>query len=249
VPAGGQVWIPLPAGVFTYNGTDNLVMQIEVTDNSAATGTVPWRINTGFPRNVKLGGDLGAATGTVIDYYHYATFRFNGGTMNVIEPNVTGYDVPFSTNVILTFMQALYGGHALGTGGPVNKVSLRLSADNAADVTFTGAVITLGHTTLTNLTTTPASNIDNPTQVFSGNITIPGGLKAGDWVDIPVSGFTYDPRNNLILQILAGSGPSSVSLLYGGSGIVSNSGRSAPGAGTLVLEGSRHPHVKFGLSK
>lgn len=251
IPAGilpGEwFWVPIPDGIFTYNGTDNLIVEVSVP---AGTTFNYVRMFPGVAgRRLFNNSDAAAATGTVDDNHYHIALRFNGASMNVIEPNLIGYQVPFSPTVALTFAQFLYGNHAMGTGGAINRVGFRLNADNASPVVFTGAAITLGHTTLADLTTTPGSNIDNPIQVFSGNITIPGGLKAGDWVDIPVSGFAYDPKKNLIVQVLAGTGPSDVILTYGGSGVVSNSGRSAPGDPTVVLEGSRHPHIRLGLSK
>jgi hypothetical protein len=171
--------------------------------------------------------------------------------MDVIEPSLASYNFPFDGSATGWVLQSLYGSYVLGTSGAINKVSLRLAADTAADVTYTGATITLGHTTLSDLTVTLANNMDDPRVVFTGNITIPGGLKAGDWINIPVSGFTYDPTKNLTLQLQSGTGPASIFLLYGGSGVISNSGAATPGSPTMDggFEGTRHPHLKLGLNK
>ena len=247
IPAGGWFWVPLPNNTFTYNGTNNLIVEVEVT---AGTGNIYLRTSNlgtanraaGFAgSNVALGVD---------DTAYHIKLRFNGGTMDVIEPSLANYTVPFDGSGTGMVLQSLYGSYVLGTSGAINRVSLRLAADTAADVTYTGATITLGHTTLSDLTVTLANNMDDPRVVFTGNITIPGGLKVGDWINIPVSGFTYDPTKNLTLQLQSGTGPSSIFLIYGGSGVISNSGAATPGSATMgEFEGTRHPHMRLGVSK
>jgi hypothetical protein len=63
--------------------------------------------------------------------------------------------------------------------------------------------LVLGHTTLSSLGGTSFSfNIESDlTNAFSDTISIPAGLKAGDWVSIPLStSFNYDATKNLVVQ-------------------------------------------------
>jgi hypothetical protein len=56
------------------------------------------------------------------------------------------------------------------------------------------------------LSITFADNMTDPTTVFTGTLNVPAGLKAGDWVNIPVSGFTYDPTQNLVVEVAQDAG-------------------------------------------
>jgi hypothetical protein len=45
--------------------------------------------------------------------------------------------------------------------------------------------------------------------VFSGAFSLPGGLKEGDWIEIPLSTpFTYDAGKNLVIQLSSDHGSS-----------------------------------------
>lgn len=72
----------------------------------------------------------------------------------------------------------------------------------------------IGHTTKTTLilADTYASSMNENLTVHSGSFSIPAGLKAGDWVTIPLSSaFTYDPTKNLavLFSTTGGAGFSS----------------------------------------
>jgi hypothetical protein len=63
------------------------------------------------------------------------------------------------------------------------------------------------------LADTYASNMDENLTVHSGSFSIPAGLKAGDWVTIPLSSaFTYDQAKNLAVLFSTA----------GGAGILNN---------------------------
>ena len=64
----------------------------------------------------------------------------------------------------------------------------------------------LGHNSGTALSPIFDLNMADPTTVFTGTLFVPGGLKAGDWVTIPVSGFTYYPAWNLVVDVSQYSG-------------------------------------------
>lgn len=206
VPAGVQggkpIWFPLNGSTFNYNGTDNLIVEIEVTDTSNATGNTSWFMSNPVGHNVRLVGDRGASTGSVGPLGYWIKFRFNGGTMDVMTPETDSIGPFGSPDHVAQF---LYGAHDLGTNAQIDKVAFRLSSSSNAE-DYTGFSVVLGHTTNTVLSATLADNLDDPTTVFSGTMSVPAGLKAGDWVEIPVSGFTYDPGKNLTIQITTHGG-------------------------------------------
>ncbi len=198
VPAGTPIWLPL-TGTFKYNGTDNLIVDIEVTNDP--TNNTFW-VNDDTIAGRRMYAAVGSATGTVDFGAYHTVFRFNGGTMDVITDGVNGYIIPVASPTSDYIAQILYDSAALGTGGRITSLSFRLSSDsNAFDHTDVNLV--LGHTTLSALGgASLAANIEsNRTAAFSGTISIPAGLKAGDWVKVPLTmPFTYDPTKNLVVQ-------------------------------------------------
>ncbi|HPV40042.1 MAG TPA: hypothetical protein PKX40_02615 [Spirochaetota bacterium] len=71
--------------------------------------------------------------------------------------------------------------------------------------------IYLGHSDLNalGLVNSYYVNMTDETLVYNHTMTVPAGLKAGDWVDIPLDiAFDYDPGSNVGIYILhdAGSG-------------------------------------------
>lgn len=198
--AGDWFWVPLPGSNFNYNGTDNLLIDVKVT---AATGHIVG-LQTGIITGRRVPGfttDGATATGDGQSQLPNVKFRFNGGTMDVITDGATSYDIPVGDSGE-HIVQVLYDSTALGTGGQITSLGFRLNADsNAFDHTDVNLV--LGHTTLSSLGAgSLAANIEsNRTAAFSGTISIPAGLKAGDWVEVTLSTpFTYDPTQNLVVQ-------------------------------------------------
>ena len=60
---------------------------------------------------------------------------------------------------------------------------------------------------MTALTDTFVDNMLDATTVFSGTFSLPGGLKAGDWIEIPLStSFAYDQNKNLVVQHASDAG-------------------------------------------
>lgn len=216
IPVGKPIWFPLNGSTFMYNGTDSLIVEIEVTDTSSATGGTSWGMTNSAGHNVRLVGDRGASTGSVGPLGYWIKFRFNGGTMGVITPETHNSTSPYGT--FDHVLQVLYGAHDLGTKAQIDKVAFRLSGSSVA-TDYPGFSVVLGHTTRTALSPTLADNLDDPTTVFSGTMSIPGGLKPGDWVEIPVSGFTYDPGKNLTIQITTDAGANDNAISAGALGI------------------------------
>jgi len=212
VPDGSYVWIPL-TGSFDYNGTDNLILEIDV---STATGQTTWRYSDPGSSDIRLiYGPRDAFSITAISgVIHHVKFRFNGGTMDVVTPGTDNSNSPYGTYFSDHVLQVLYGAHDLGTKAHIDKVAFRLK-DNSVASDYTGFSVVLGHTTNTLLSRTLADNLDDRTTVFSGTMSIPAGLKAGDWVEIPVSGFTYDPGKNLTIQITTDAGTNANAITAG----------------------------------
>jgi len=197
IPVGDYIWIPMPDGSFNYNGTDNLIVEIDVI---ASTGMTAWGIDGIGADDTRAYGASGSVMADGVDNAKYhISFRFNGGTMDVITTEDVGWVVPFTDSFDIR-SQILFDAWQLGTGGPVTGISFRLENDSLAS-DHPAATVVLGHTTNTVLDTTFAANMTDPTTVFTGTLNIPAGLEAGDWFTIPVSGFTYDPTQNLVFEV------------------------------------------------
>ena len=198
IPIGEWFWVPLPDGTFSYNGSDNLIVDVTT---SAGTGAMFMVRGNIAGRRLFNDIDNTAATGTVDGFILHAKLRFNGGTMDVItDGGVTTFIIPVGGGEFI--LQILYDSTALGTGGQITSLGFRLGADAVA-FDHTDVNLVLGHTTLSALgSASLAANIQsNRTAVFSGTISIPAGLRAGDWVQVALSTpFTYDPTQNLVVQ-------------------------------------------------
>jgi len=105
-------------------------------------------------------------------------------------------------------MQSLYKPNFVGTGGLINSINLRLKTDSVA-ATITDYKIYMGGTAKDTLDVVDSysSNMElNSTLVYDGSFDIPAGLKAGDWLNIPLqTGFTYDPTENMSILFMAAS--------------------------------------------
>jgi hypothetical protein len=196
--AGEWFWVPLPDAAFTYNGTDNLIIEVGVT---AATATNAILVGNAADRRAYGPVENDTSDG-VDDRPANIKLRFNGGTMDVItDGGVTGYYPPFGWPFDEFIMQTLYDNTALGTSGQFTELGVRLGFDSTAfdhgDIN-----LVLGHTTRSSLGSTLSLNIESDlTVAFSGTISIPVGLEAGDWVRIPLSTpFQYDATKNLVVQ-------------------------------------------------
>jgi hypothetical protein len=196
VPDGSYVWIPLPDGTFNYNGLDNLVVEINV---SSISGGALWIKDNGGTQT-RLVGNTGATTGTTDGARHFMKFRFTGGAMDVLTAETAYMTLPFD-NTIDNKQQFLYRAAELGTKGNITHVAFRLKNDSTTDSTYENFVLVLGHTTNTALGDTSFSgNMTGAQTVYSGPFTIPEGLMAGDWIEIPLSTpFAYDGASNLVV--------------------------------------------------
>jgi len=202
VPAGRPVWIPL-TGSFNYNGTDNLIVDIEV---SGSGGSTFMRTLGGMPGR-RLYSLVGAVTGTVDSLGGYDTyFRFHGATVTVMPLQNGGSSQSFGRPAGGQ-IQNLYRPTYLGTGGKITSVALRLSPyDPVNAATVPNFRIRMGHTSKTTLTPSDSytSNMDENRQVYSGTLSVPAGASPGDWITVPLqNSFTYDPSRNLVVLFSA----------------------------------------------
>jgi hypothetical protein len=201
IPAGAHVWIPMPDGKFNYNGTDNLIVEIHVT---SASGNTKWR-NKMPASYVSRATDDTFIIGTDT-HQHDIAFRFKGGTMDVIELGGPSNSFPFSSSVG-NRQQFLYRAADLGTGGTINKIALRLTNDSVAD-DYTNFKVVMSHSDLTTgLSLTFDDNLNSPVTVHNGTFSIPAGLKAGDWLDIPLTTpFVYDGTSSIVIETVSDAG-------------------------------------------
>jgi hypothetical protein len=57
------------------------------------------------------------------------------------------------------------------------------------------------------LDSTFADNLDDATTVFSGTLSVPAGLLAGDWTEIPLTeSFIYNGTDNLVIYTRSDGG-------------------------------------------
>ena len=207
IPDGGYVWLPLPDGAFTYNGTDNLIVDIESTSvsgnassiyDSSGTNTHYTRVST---QTYPWPATVGPSDRDHLQYF--IKFRFAGGTMDVITPESTDKVAPFSA-AHDNKLQNLYRAAELGTKGTITKVAFRLSNADSTNTAYNSFEVVLGHSAMINpeLSATFSANMADAQTVFSGTFTVPAGLKIGDWIEIPLSTpFAYDGKRDLVVQV------------------------------------------------
>ncbi|MDH3974265.1 MAG: hypothetical protein OEV42_08300 [Deltaproteobacteria bacterium] len=208
IPAGLQggdyFWVPIPDGIFTYNGTDNLLVEVDVT---AATGNTDLRVAyTEEGRRVYENN----IAGTVDTVAPHIKLRFKGAPVQIMPAGNTSSSQVLGGRPITGAgqVQSLYTADLVGTGGTISSISLRLTAGSVA-ATISDYKIYMGATNKTafNVADIYSSNMElSSTLVFNGNFHIPSKLKAGDWITIPLqTGFTYDSTKNMSILFMADS--------------------------------------------
>jgi len=229
VPAGQWIWVPIPDGVFTYNGTDNLIVEVSTT-----TGTVSnsWRTTSIVGRRAPNNGATAPTAAVVDGFANHIALRFNGGPMEVITPTGiaggVGDAMPFWA--VNGKRQYLYHAAELGTKGTISKLACRAVLPGAAETNFSYTVL-LSHSTASTLGTTYATNLSTPTTVFSGVLNIPAVL-VGDWLEIPFSTpFGYNGKDNLVVEVSGTGGTAS------GSACALDLGNAARYTGRRVFSG------------
>lgn len=198
LPEGSWIWLPFPGEPFTYDGTRNLLMEIEVT---AATGNL--FLKHGFSGNpIRLYGNLGSATGQT-DAVSYGTrLRFAGGSVDVISGGTTSPSFFPLNETFDNRIQSLYRATELGQKGTITKVAFRLWNEASDSSSYPLFTVKLGHTSNTSLGTTFAQNMPGAKTVFSGTLAVPGGMKGGEWIEVPLATpFAYNGRSNLAIEV------------------------------------------------
>ncbi len=214
MPAGAYIWLPLPESAFSYNGTDNLIIEVETL---TAVNDLYLRWSTTGSDSCLLGA-LDSATGDAIDSHYAIKLRFYGGTVNVTTPGDANDAFPFC-NAVNNKSQYLYLASELGTRGSITKVAFRLIGVSAPSE-YNSFQVVLGHTTSVTLGTTFSANMTGAQTVYDGTFSIPAGLKAGDWIEIPLSpAFIYDSCQNLVVEASALSGTENNMLTAGGGSL------------------------------
>ena len=197
LPVGTPVWLPITEP-FNYNGTDNLVVEIEISSASATTSMNYASLRANF----SLYAAVGDLQGTLNVGPYETVFRFNGSTMGLITggPFGSGNTWPFN-NSQSPKHQFLYRASELGTGGTITGIACRMQSITSTATNHSNFEVVLGHTDRTALTAIFADNMQDATTVFSGLFTVPGGLNRGDWIEIPLTTpFAYDGVRNLVVQ-------------------------------------------------
>lgn len=208
-PSPAYIWMPFNGSAFEYDGSNNLLMEVE--DTTGVTSYWAATSDPGSPAPGDFRSVVGAAAAdngiTTLNAYH-VKFRFNGATMDVMTANNSFATQPFSDSASGTQIQPLYLSTDLGTKGRIKVLGLRLKNGSVAE-SYTNLVVTMGHTSKTALALgeTFASNMDDATEVFKGTYPISGGLSAGEWLEIPLSTtFPYDGTRNLAVHLKADGG-------------------------------------------
>lgn len=211
LPAGSKIWLPL-TGIFNYNGTDNLVIDIKVK-NAPATG-LAWR---GAPIDTarRLYGPLDSPLGTTANWAHHIDLRFHGGKAGVQRTIGTQLDW---TNVAIDYpllqpdaiRQYLYRSVELGGAGKITSLACRIGGIDIGETLGVTYNIQMSHTTETTLVATLDDNLVAPTTVFSGTMDVPA-IKQGDWHKIALTTpFSYNGKDNLVVEI-SGTSPGNIS--------------------------------------
>jgi hypothetical protein len=195
IPAGAFIWLPLPGGVFTYNGTDNLIVELTI---ESASGVVRLATHPTTHLNRLWGNSTDPDGDTANSYTHQIALRFHGGPVGVVTDGGNS-DARFLPVGTASGIVSLFRATELGTGGTITTVAFR-----AAHTTVAGSYpsyrMIVGHTSADTLTS--ITDFISQHTVYSGPYSIPVGVAAGDWVEIPLqTPFAYDGVHNLIIWV------------------------------------------------
>lgn len=241
---GNVVWLPLNGKAFSYNGSDNLIVQLTVTENMTVSNSIPWETST-FTGNRRVAGfdDVSGSTSNIV---HQIIFRFNGGNMAVMTDTKSPTYFPFNGEDANT-MQLFYAAQDLGTAAKITGLRLRLTS-NSIPEEYTGFKVMMAGTDNDTLSMTLADNLNSPVTVYNGTFKVPAGLKSGDWVDIPISGFSYNPTKNLVIQISQQAGTGGLTnQTWTGQNTQASIGIAYPGSTTFDYGFYNNQHLQLQL--
>ncbi len=197
IPAGEWVWVPIPDGVFTYNGTDNLIVEVAA---GAGTASTPLRYASIAGRRVWVNDTTGTATtGAVDPVVNHIALRFHGGPVSVLTNGGIGTTLAFSATITTGGLN-LYRATELGSAGTITSVACRMWDLTSTATSYANYRVIIGHSNRTSLSATTADNFVSQTTAVSGTVSVPAGLVRGDWIEVPLSTpFTYDGKRNLAI--------------------------------------------------
>ena len=115
-----------------------------------------------------------------------------------------GHGVPFYTPAAGMRFQCMWYQHEIDEQGSVARVEFLFESSGAKLTALEGCKMILCHSNKENLTNIFTDNYDfkTPVEVFSGEYTVPEGLKEHDWFTVvEPDNFTYNNRNNLLMEI------------------------------------------------
>jgi hypothetical protein len=196
-PMYSTLWLPVPDDIFVYNGTDNLIVEIETVKATGTTG-LSYAPGSGTTRRVL--GTAGAVEATLTEDLAYGLkLRFAGGTVDIITAGDTSDSFPYNTSA--NRHQYLVHAAELGSGGVINQIAYRSDEEQILSINFQDCRIALGHTSSATLGSTSfAGNNPGAEVVFDGDTSVPI-LHAGDWIELPfTTEFTYDGISNLVVE-------------------------------------------------
>jgi hypothetical protein len=227
-PAGTYVWLPISEGTFSYDGINNLIIEIQVT---SASGSFYPQSNDSGTTARRLSSSVASSSGYLSDVGYGIKFRFNGGTMDVITDGGHSDDRFFPVSSATGFA-SLFRVTELGTGGTITSIAFR-AQNNTVTGNYPSFKVIIGHTALDALSNSATDFISQNT-AYSSLYTIPNTLLKGDWIEIPLSTpFVYDGTHNLIVWVgttaADGTGSNRCSYSNYSNAYHSHAGNGAPG--------------------
>lgn len=186
IPAGGWFWIPLPSETFNYNGTDNLLIEV---DNISADNTI--NLYGGTASGVSVYNLDNTATGpsTVYGFVPNIRLRFNGAPTQVMPVKTTDSSVDITSGSYPMYVSSWLAPWEIGNKGSIKGMACRLDANASAG-------------TYQNLTVKIDNSYGNAVTVYNGNFTLNASLTKGDWFEIPFStSYSYNGTDTLKFYI------------------------------------------------
>jgi hypothetical protein len=237
-PVGGLVWLPFTDGPFPYNGVDNLIVWVVV---HAASGNLAIRADDTGAHQTTSDSFVGDGTH---DWAYHAVLRFRGGHLDVHTPGAIGGGTVDSFPLQSTQgkRQYLYLASELGSRGRITHLACRASANAVADGGYDYRIV-LSHTNATALGTDFAANLSTPVTVYNGGLSRPA-VRRGDWIEFPLSsGFDYNGRDNLVVQIAGSGGTAGLAGCLVDADAVLYAGRRLFGVNEAATTGAASSHL------
>lgn len=220
--SGDYFTVPL-SGAFNYNGVDNLIVDIESDGCTASTVLDAHDANPVYTALIYNITNRAAATGSTWNSLADMKFGFAGGGNRVQAPGSSGSNIfPFDSFAGGAKVQLLYYPAEIDGTGPITGIAFPVGAVTTAQSHT--VTVKLGHSTLTALTGTFASNFNSGGSVTAANAVtfeIPAGAPAGRylWVPLPDGTFNYNGVDNLVVEIEASASAGSTTVTTHQAGV------------------------------